>query len=116
MTFRAPTERCIRWSAWEGFETGIEHLDIRRESNGIVVAGIIAGSDEDAGSYALSYGLAIDEAWRVRDAELSLTSGTRRSRLLAHEWAGKARSQGLHRHRHPGVPAHQYPPHPPACS
>lgn len=77
MTFQAPTERCIRWSAWEGFETGIEHLDIRRESNGIVVAGIIAGSDEDAGSYALSYGLAIDEAWRVRDAEFSLTSGSR---------------------------------------
>jgi hypothetical protein len=77
MTFQAPTERCIRWSAWEGFETGIEHLDIRRKGSGIVAAGVLTGSDEVDGSYGLFYELAIDDGWRVRDAKLFLTSGPR---------------------------------------
>jgi hypothetical protein len=76
MTFQVPTERTIRWSAWEGFETGIEHLDIRREGSGIVAAGVLTGSDED-GSYGLFYELVIDDGWRVRDAKLFLTSGPR---------------------------------------
>jgi hypothetical protein len=74
MTFRAPTERSIRWSAWEGFEDGVEHLDIRRHGSGIVASGIIVGTDEDS-CYGLTYDLVVDEAWRVRDARLRLTAG-----------------------------------------
>jgi hypothetical protein len=74
MAFPEPTERSIRWSAWEGFETGAEHVDIRREGNEIVAAGLLIGSDEEV-CYGLSYELRIDETWRIREARLSLTAG-----------------------------------------
>jgi hypothetical protein len=74
MTFQAPTERSIRWSAWEGFEDGLEHLDIRRHGSGTVASGIIVGADEDS-CYGLTYDLVVDEAWRVREARLRTTAG-----------------------------------------
>jgi uncharacterized protein len=74
MTFQAPTERSIRWSAWEGFEDGLEHLDIRRHGGETVASGIIVGADEDS-CYGLTYDLVVDEAWRVREARLRTTAG-----------------------------------------
>lgn len=75
MSIPTPILRTIRWSAWEGFETGIEHLDIRREGSGFVAAGVLTGSDEEGGCYGLSYELVIDETWCVRDAKVLLTAG-----------------------------------------
>ena len=46
MASRTFIRRTIRWSAWEGFEDGLEHVDIRPEGTGIVASGIIVGSDE----------------------------------------------------------------------
>jgi hypothetical protein len=74
MASRTFIRRTIRWSAWEGFEDGLEHVDIRPEGTGIIAAGLIVGTDEDS-CYGLTYDLVVDEAWRVRDAWLRLTAG-----------------------------------------
>lgn len=66
--------RTIRWSAWDGFEAGLEHLDIRSDGNRTIAAGVIIGS-EDGVDYGLTYRIAIDEAWRVREAHLQTTTG-----------------------------------------
>jgi uncharacterized protein len=74
MASRTFIRRTIRWSAWEGFEDGLEHVDIRPEETGIVAAGLIVGADEDS-CYGLTYDLVVDEAWRVREARLRTTAG-----------------------------------------
>jgi len=74
MSFRPPSERSIRWSAWEGLEDGLEHVDSRPEGSGIVAAGVIVGTEESA-CYGLTYRLLIDEAWCVRDVCLQATAG-----------------------------------------
>jgi uncharacterized protein len=73
MTFRPPTARTIRWSAWDGCEAGLEHLEIRSEGGNLVAAGMVLMAGEQP--YGLTYRLVTDEAWRVREAILQTTSG-----------------------------------------
>lgn len=91
MPFLPPTERSIRWSAWEGLEDGLEHVDIRPEGSGIVASGVIVGAEESA-CYGLTYRLLIDEAWCVRDALLRTTAG--RSLHLEGDGQGNWRADG----------------------
>jgi uncharacterized protein len=74
MRFRAPSARSLRWSAWEGCEGGLEHLDIRPDGSGIIAEGIVAGTTESE-AFGLTYRLAIDGNWLVRDAQLRTMSG-----------------------------------------
>ncbi|MGO4704816.1 putative glycolipid-binding domain-containing protein [Microvirga sp. 2MCAF38] len=68
--------RTIRWSAWEGCEAGIEHVDISPADGGIDFAGVVIGQEDDA-NFALAYRLRVDVEWRVREARLKTTSGHR---------------------------------------
>lgn len=65
----------IRWSAWDGFEESLEHVDIRADEAGTVAEGVIIGSDDGA-DFALAYRLLIDRTWQVREARLQVTSGS----------------------------------------
>lgn len=66
--------RTIRWSAWEGCEAGMEHVDIRPADGGLDLAGVVSGGAAGA-TFGLSYRVRVDASWRVRDALLRLTSG-----------------------------------------
>jgi hypothetical protein len=66
--------RTIRWSAWEGCEAGLEHVDIRPADGGLDISGVVIGH-EDSRKFGLHYRLKLDAAWRTRDVQLRLTSG-----------------------------------------
>ncbi|KAB0264283.1 putative glycolipid-binding domain-containing protein [Microvirga brassicacearum] len=63
-----------RWQAWEGPASSLEHLDLRRDGEGIVACGVVIASAEPA-HFGLRYRLLIDRSWRVRDALLETTAG-----------------------------------------
>lgn len=67
--------RTVRWSAWEGCETGMEHVDISPADGGIDFAGVVIGQDE--APFALAYRLRVDSGWHLREARLKTTSGHR---------------------------------------
>ena len=66
--------RTVRWSAWEGCEAGLEHVDLSPSDGGIHVSGVVIGRDGDA-RFGLSYRLRIDSSWRVREAHIQTTAG-----------------------------------------
>ncbi len=66
--------RTIRWSAWEGCEAGMEHVDIRPADGGLDISGIVIGREGDA-KFGLTYRLRIDGSWRTRKVDLRTTSG-----------------------------------------
>jgi len=66
--------RAIRWSAWEGCEAGLEHVDIRPADGGLDISGVVIGREEDA-KFGLSYRVRLDALWRTRRAHLQTTSG-----------------------------------------
>jgi hypothetical protein len=68
--------RTVRWSAWDGCEAGLEHLEMAPEGDHGVVESVVIGSI-DGKRFGLHYGLVIDAAWRVREARLATTAGGR---------------------------------------
>jgi hypothetical protein len=68
--------RTIRWSAWEGCESGLEHLEVIQEGDHIVVESVVIGG-EDGVSFGIHYELVIDPLWRVREARVATTAGGR---------------------------------------
>ncbi len=66
--------RTVRWSAWEGCEAGLEHVDLSPADGGIHVSGVVIGRDGEA-RFGLAYRLRLDSSWRTRDAHLRTTSG-----------------------------------------
>ncbi len=66
--------RTIRWSAWDGGEAGLEHVDIRPADGGLDVSGVIVGSQEGV-KFGLHYRLKLDSSWRTRAVHLQTTSG-----------------------------------------
>ena len=66
--------RTIRWSAWEGCEAGLEHVDLRPADGGLTISGVVVGQDDGA-RFGLSYRLRVDSSWRVREAHVQTTAG-----------------------------------------
>jgi hypothetical protein len=66
--------RAIRWSAWDGPEAGLEHVDIRPADGGLDISGVVIAQEGEA-EFGLSYRLKLDALWRTRKAHLRTTSG-----------------------------------------
>ncbi len=66
--------RTIRWSAWDGCEAGLEHVDVRPADGGLRMSGVVI-AQEDGAKFGLSYRLKLDALWRTREALLRTTSG-----------------------------------------
>lgn len=66
--------RTIRWSAWDGCEAGLEHVDIRPADGGLVISGVVIGQDDGA-KFGLHYRLKVDSSWRTRAIHLRTASG-----------------------------------------
>ena len=68
--------RTVRWSAWDGAEHGLEHLDLRVGSDRIAAAGVVVGAVQ-GDAFGLSYALTLGPDWRLRGADLATTAGDR---------------------------------------
>jgi uncharacterized protein len=66
--------RTIRWSAWEGCEAGLEHVDVRPRDGGLDIFSVVIAQEGEA-QFGLSYRLKLDALWRTREALLRTTSG-----------------------------------------
>jgi hypothetical protein len=66
--------RTIRWSAWDGCETGMEHVDVRPADGGVAVSGVVIAQEDEA-EFGLSYRLKLDALWRTKNAILRTTAG-----------------------------------------
>lgn len=66
--------RTIRWSAWAGCETGLEHAEISPVDGGVELAGVVVGQNGTV-RYGLTYRVRVDSAWRTRDVRLRTAAG-----------------------------------------
>jgi len=66
--------RTLRWSAWDGCEAGLEHVDIRPADGGLDISGVVI-AQEDGTQFGLSYRLKLDALWHMRDVLVKTTSG-----------------------------------------
>jgi hypothetical protein len=66
--------RTIRWSAWDGCEAGLEHVDVRPADGGLDISGVVI-AQEDETQFGLSYRLKLDALWHTREVQLRTTSG-----------------------------------------
>ena len=66
--------RAIRWSAWDGCATGMEHVDVRPADGGLAISGVVIAQDEET-EFGLSYRLRLDALWRTKDVVLRTTAG-----------------------------------------
>jgi uncharacterized protein len=66
--------RNLRWSAWDGCEEGLEHVDVRPADGGLTISGVVIGRD-DGTRFGLHYRLRVDSSWRTRAVHLQTTSG-----------------------------------------
>jgi uncharacterized protein len=74
MSSRPLIFRTLRWSGWEGCESGLEHADIRPADGGHAISGVVIGR-KDSSRFALHYRLKLDSSWRTRTLHLQPTSG-----------------------------------------
>jgi hypothetical protein len=74
MSSRPLIFRTIRWSAWDGCDAGIEHVDVRPADGGLDISGVVIGR-EDGTEFGLHYRLKLDSSWRTRSVHLRTTSG-----------------------------------------
>ena len=58
----------VRWQDWSG--TGLEHLVLREDPDGITAEAVILATTEDEG-FAARYRILCDESWRVKKAEIA---------------------------------------------
>ena len=70
--FRALTERAVRWRPWIG--SGLEHLTVRPEADGIVARSVVIGAHQDLG-YGVRYRLDCGADWTARALVLETTTG-----------------------------------------
>ncbi|MBF9195678.1 putative glycolipid-binding domain-containing protein [Microvirga terrestris] len=66
--------RTIRWSAWEGCEAGLEHVDVRPADGGLDISGVVIAREGDD-RFGLSYRLKLDALWHTKRVQLRTTSG-----------------------------------------
>jgi uncharacterized protein len=86
--------RTLRWSAWDGCDSGMEHVDVRPADGGLAISGVVIGR-EGGSRFGLTYRLRLDSLWRTRDVHLRTTSGKElhlESDGQGH-WLEKGRSQ-----------------------
>ncbi len=63
-------QRQIRWMATN--EVGLEQLNLTIDQNGILAKGVVIGGDrEDNATWALTYEVACDLAWRTRQVKVT---------------------------------------------
>lgn len=74
MSSRPLIFRTLRWSAWDGCEAGLEHVDVRPADGGLTISGVVI-SEENGAKFGLHYRLKVDSSWRTRSAHLQTTSG-----------------------------------------
>lgn len=74
MSLRPLIFRTIRWSAWNGCETGLEHVDVRPSDGGHTISGVVIG-EEDGSRFGLHYRLKVDSLWHTKAVHLQTTSG-----------------------------------------
>ncbi len=60
--------RTIRWSAQEGCEAGLEHVDLRPSDGGLTISGVVVGREDEAAMKAFRN---LPEAQLVLDEELN---------------------------------------------
>ncbi len=75
---RANGRREVEWTPWQG--DGRERLAILRTDEGWLAQGSVTG-EGDMGRYALSYRLALDPGWHVRDVLIRVAEGPELSLL-----------------------------------
>ncbi|MBZ6076166.1 putative glycolipid-binding domain-containing protein [Microvirga puerhi] len=68
--------RTIRWSAWDGGEAGLEHVEVSPIEGGVEFSGVVVGQDEGI-RFGLTYRVRTDSHWRTREAWLRTASGRR---------------------------------------
>jgi hypothetical protein len=66
--------RTIRWSAWDGCEAGLEHVDVRPADGGLDISGVVIAG-EDGVRFGLYYRLKLDALWHTKEVQLRTTSG-----------------------------------------
>lgn len=67
-------KRTVQWTDWNG--DGLETLSIVRNDEGVLAESAVTGHFE-AGKYGLTYRLAIDLHWRVREVSVQIANGPR---------------------------------------
>ena len=66
--------RAIRWSAWDGWEEGLEHVDVRPADGGLDLSGVVIAREGEI-EFGLSYRLKLDALWHTKEVLLRTTSG-----------------------------------------
>lgn len=66
--------RAIRWSAWDGSEAGLEHVDVRPADGGLDISGVVI-AQEGGTEFGLSYRLKLDALWHTKEVLLRTTAG-----------------------------------------
>ena len=66
--------RALRWSAWNGCETGLEHVDVRPADGGLAIAGVVIGQDGED-EFGLSSRVRLDALWHTKEGHVRTTSG-----------------------------------------
>jgi hypothetical protein len=66
--------RTIRWSAWDGCEAGLEHVDVRPADGGLAISGVVIAQEGET-EFGLSYRVKLDALWHTKEVRLRTTSG-----------------------------------------
>ena len=66
--------RALRWSAWDGCEAGLEHVDVRPADGGLAISGVVVGR-EGEDEFGLSYRVRLDALWNTKEVHVRTTSG-----------------------------------------
>ncbi|MBO1906912.1 putative glycolipid-binding domain-containing protein [Microvirga sp. 3-52] len=66
--------RTIRWSAWDGCATGMEHVDVRPADGGLHISGVVI-AQEGENKFGLTYRLKLDALWHTKEVHVRTTSG-----------------------------------------
>jgi uncharacterized protein len=75
------TTTVVRWRDWTG--TGIEHLVLTEDADGVVAESALLGTTESGSVFALRYRIGCDAAWRVRELQISPVGDARRFELIS---------------------------------
>lgn len=70
-----------RWRDWAG--TGIEHLVLTADPDGIVAESALLGTTDVGSVYAMRYRIRCDPSWQVRELGISLVGDARRFELVS---------------------------------
>lgn len=87
--------RSIRWSAWDGCEAGLEHVDVRPADGGLDIAGVVIAREGES-EFGLFYRVRLDALWHAKSVHLRTTSG--HALQLESDGQGHWQENGKERH------------------